>query len=167
MQTSSGRLGTTGPQFPMLITQRKGPGPPIASWDPYGIRHLDGLFPPVGDLELVEDKLTHYHSAGAFSLRYCHVLAKSTHPLFTERVRGLQAYGAKRNVSLVGPNVVLSGVASLPLSGGCVKTTCCRMAEFSRHQRKGKLSSAAKCSSEFGKVVLVPMDTCGFLELTF
>ena len=56
MQTSSGRLGTTGPQFPMLITQRKGPGPLTASWVPYGIHHLDGLFPPVGDLELVEDK---------------------------------------------------------------------------------------------------------------
>lgn len=79
----------------MLITQRKGPGPLTASWVPYGIHHLDGLFPPVGDFELVEDKLTHYHSTGAFSLRYCHVLAESTHPLFMERVRGLRAYGVK------------------------------------------------------------------------
>ena len=93
MQTSSGRLGTTGPQFPMLITQRKGPGPPTASWVPYGIRHLDGLFPTCGRPWVGWGPT--YYSAGAFSLHYCHVLAESTYLLFTEQVYGLRAYWAE------------------------------------------------------------------------
>ncbi|KAB0403815.1 hypothetical protein E2I00_012857, partial [Balaenoptera physalus] len=82
----------------------------------------------------------------------------------------------RRNVSSAGTEcgAERSGKRHSHLEDGCVKTTCCRMAVLNRHQRKGKLSSAARRSLELGKAIIAfdelktdyknPIDQCNTLN---
>lgn len=123
--------------------------------------------PPVGDLELVEDQLTIVLGLSLY------ITAMSWQSLPTcflrSRCMVCEPTGLRQEECLLGRTECDAEPSGITPTQGwmCGDGLLSNGRVLYRHQGKGKLSSAAKCSSEFGKVVLVPMDTCSFLELTF